>query len=42
MINLLMNIFNDFSSEILDLDNISESKMSFIDIYAIDDCRNWI
>ena len=40
MIDLLINAFNDSSNEVLDLDNISESEMSFVDVYAAGDCRN--
>ena len=40
--NLSMNsrAMNDFSNEILGLDNISESKISSIDIYMANDCKN--
>ena len=40
--DLLMNsrIMNDFSNEILDLNNISELKISFINIYMINDYKN--
>ena len=40
--DLSMNsrVMNDFSNKILDLDNISESKISFIDTCMTNDCKN--